>query len=103
MTCCARKDRPLKSILVRAHNKFLVGGKDGYIKTFDGTVFSDESCGWDTTDYLNAMDWSDSYSYWLVGGERQKIKRFDGQIWTDETNAAGPDRRIRAKSIDLYG
>jgi hypothetical protein len=63
VTCCARKDRPLKRILVRAHNKFLVGGKDGYIKTFDGTVFSDESGGWDSTDYLNAMDWSDSYSY----------------------------------------
>ena len=86
-----------------AYNMFLVGGKDGYIKTFDGAVFSDESGGWDSTDDINAMDWSDSYSYWLVGGEHQKIKRFDGTTWMDETSAAGLDRRIRAISIELYG
>lgn len=81
--------------------KFLVGGKGGTVKTYDGVSWVDISSGWGTPRDIYAIDWSNSYSYWLVGGRTGTIKSYDSSSWTDRTSDADFSSGISAISIEL--
>jgi WD40 repeat protein len=81
--------------------QYLVGGKDGTIKTYDGATWTEVSTGWSAS-HVYAIEWCDEYAYWLVGGKDGMIKSYTGVFWTDQTTDAVSDD-VRAISIEGEG